>query len=314
MANFLGKLFGVKSAGSRVEKIKEDSGNWWIPSPMQLEHIKPIKLSEKALIDQFLADMSKGPHEGGSLGSAFAINSFWKSAVDKSGISSIKVRNKELNNRDEIYRIFFKASFACSWELRKQLGLQEEGGLLDLDVSGPKFEENAALERALILLKESHSDALRFYYWLVQALANGEGLYTPGYPPQRYFDYIVKKAQKSVAGKVIQTGSDVIYVWRAVDITDTKSRHLCKVGITNMRTTEKRIRQVASDSGYDAEILVFTKVGSTKALRIVKELLKIGLPAEAVKGAFNGSTEFRYLTEQEIRMLPLTIAQLQANL
>lgn len=90
---------------------------------------------------------------------------------------------------------------------------------------------------------------------------------------------------------------DVVYLWRAVDqVFD--GLQVYKFGITSARLDNRRIVEVARFANFEFEILVLANVkGSASALE--KGLLELGITPNY--SGFNGASEFRALTDDELR-------------
>jgi hypothetical protein len=65
-----------------------------------------------------------------------------------------------------------------------------------------------------------------------------------------------------------------------------------------------RIEQVSKDSGISAEIILLEQV-SGSAYKLEKQLKKLGVNPKFT--SFNGSTEFRSLTDEELKYAVETI-------
>jgi len=88
---------------------------------------------------------------------------------------------------------------------------------------------------------------------------------------------------------------DTVYVWEVEGYDE-----LYKIGVTCSCTKSDRPAVVARYGGLKIkEVLVRKRVGSI-ANRLEKELLEIGEYA-VMDSKFNGSTEFRYMTEQQLK-------------
>lgn len=86
--------------------------------------------------------------------------------------------------------------------------------------------------------------------------------------------------------------NDAVYVWKAVGLKD-----VYKIGMTSCRPGKARIEYVANASGLEADIVVLLRVNN--GLNIEKEMMKIGKQYRFDR-KFNGSTEFRELSEEEL--------------
>ena len=91
--------------------------------------------------------------------------------------------------------------------------------------------------------------------------------------------------------------SDAIYVWRAVG-HEFNSLPVYKFGTTSARLEDRRITEVARFAKMDFEIVVLTKV-TIHASELEAQLLKFG--ANPMYEGFNGASEFRALTDEELQ-------------
>jgi hypothetical protein len=93
------------------------------------------------------------------------------------------------------------------------------------------------------------------------------------------------------------TDSDAAYMWCADGQTHNGKR-VCKFGLSSARLKDERIRQVGWASGFVPTEVIIVERADAAALE--KELLAFG---EAVLyTGFGGCTEFRALTEDEIKL------------
>jgi hypothetical protein len=61
---------------------------------------------------------------------------------------------------------------------------------------------------------------------------------------------------------------------------------------------------VAKSNGFNAEVIAFNMVGEKVAPHIERELLKLGAKPDSHLGLGDGKTEFRYLSDDELRSIP----------
>jgi len=88
------------------------------------------------------------------------------------------------------------------------------------------------------------------------------------------------------------TDNDAIYIWKAVGLDK-----VYKVGVTSVRLEDNRICTVAAKAELQAEIIILAKVKD--AFRLEHQLLGKGRPYEW-RTCFNGNTEFREFTKEEL--------------
>jgi len=91
--------------------------------------------------------------------------------------------------------------------------------------------------------------------------------------------------------------SDVVYIWRAIGHEFNKLP-VYKIGTTSARLDDRRISEVARQASMQFQIVVLTEV-TVHAGELEAELLKFG--ANPRYHGFNGASEFRALTEQELK-------------
>lgn len=89
--------------------------------------------------------------------------------------------------------------------------------------------------------------------------------------------------------------SNAIYIWRAVNQTHN-AVPIYKIGVTSAKYNGRRISAVAKTARVEHEIVILMQVQNCRELE--KTLLSLGTPVST--GKFNGSTEFRALTDTEI--------------
>lgn len=89
--------------------------------------------------------------------------------------------------------------------------------------------------------------------------------------------------------------SNAIYIWKAVDwFCDDLSVY--KIGVTSSTYNGRRIGAVAREAGVRHEIVVLMQVKN--CFEVEKQLLTLGNPVSG--SSFNGSTEFRALTPEDL--------------
>ena len=91
--------------------------------------------------------------------------------------------------------------------------------------------------------------------------------------------------------------SDAVYVWRAIG-HEFNNLPVYKFGTTSARLEDRRIIEVARFAKMDFEIVVLTKV-TIHASELEAQLLKFG--ANPMYEGFNGASEFRALTDEELQ-------------
>ena len=91
--------------------------------------------------------------------------------------------------------------------------------------------------------------------------------------------------------------SDAVYVWRAIG-HEFNNTPVYKFGVTSARLEDRRITEVARFANMEFEIIVLTKV-TVHASELEAQLLKLG--ANPMYQGFNGASEFRALTDVELR-------------
>lgn len=92
--------------------------------------------------------------------------------------------------------------------------------------------------------------------------------------------------------------ADVLYIWQAVGLTQG-DRKVYKVGITSDRLGDRRIAEVASAARLTPRTIIRRCMGRWNTLTLEDHLLTFGEPMEFAE-PFNGSTEFRALTDEEL--------------
>lgn len=90
--------------------------------------------------------------------------------------------------------------------------------------------------------------------------------------------------------------SDAVYVWRAIGHM-FNGLQIYKFGTTSARLEDRRISEVARFAGMEFEIVILTRV-TVHASELELQLLKLGSNPQ-YKG-FNGASEFRALTDDEL--------------
>ena len=90
---------------------------------------------------------------------------------------------------------------------------------------------------------------------------------------------------------------DVIYIWR----TDS-TQNIYKIGVTSETLGNKRLRRVMLSSGYkDAVPILISRIGKPKA-HVVEKFIKSLGEVVMFDDKFDGSTEFRLLTNEELEI------------
>jgi hypothetical protein len=93
--------------------------------------------------------------------------------------------------------------------------------------------------------------------------------------------------------------ADIIYMWKAINCF-YNGEQVYKIGVTSSGVGIKRIKQVMRSSGYDSEIVFMHNVGRKKAYEVEANLLELGVNPKFSK--FDGSTEFRAMSDQDVRI------------
>lgn len=91
--------------------------------------------------------------------------------------------------------------------------------------------------------------------------------------------------------------SDVVYIWRAIGHEYNKLP-VYKFGTTSARLNDRRVTEVAKSADMQFEIILLTQV-KVHAVELENELLKLG--ANPQYSGFNGASEFRALTVEELK-------------
>lgn len=89
---------------------------------------------------------------------------------------------------------------------------------------------------------------------------------------------------------------DVVYIWRALG-HEFNNRQVYKIGTTSERLGDRRIKEVARWANMEVDIVILAKV-KTHASQIEMKLLELGVNPKYE--GFNGSSEFRALTNDEL--------------
>ena len=95
----------------------------------------------------------------------------------------------------------------------------------------------------------------------------------------------------------LRSDNDTIYLWRAIG-QYFNSEPIYKIGMTSKRLGTQRIKEVAKEQGFKYGIIAIMETAG-KATKIEKKLLGLG---ETPRLTGNGSTEFRSLNNQELKM------------
>jgi hypothetical protein len=89
---------------------------------------------------------------------------------------------------------------------------------------------------------------------------------------------------------------DVVYIWRAIG-HEFNNLPIYKIGTTSERLGDRRIKEVARWANMEVDIIVLAKV-KAQASQIEMKLLELGVNPKYE--GFNGSSEFRALTNDEL--------------
>jgi len=98
---------------------------------------------------------------------------------------------------------------------------------------------------------------------------------------------------------------DAVYIWRAIG-QEFKNLPVYKLGATSARLRDRRIIEVARMANMDYEIVVLSKV-RVPAIELEGTLLNLG--ANPNYEGFNGSSEFRALSDSELQFAIKLIAE-----
>ena len=90
--------------------------------------------------------------------------------------------------------------------------------------------------------------------------------------------------------------SDVVYIWKAIGQT-FNGHQVYKFGITSSRLEDRRVTEVAKKANLEFELILLSKV-SVNAVEIESKLLNLGFNPKYT--GFNGASEFRALTDEEL--------------
>ena len=102
-----------------------------------------------------------------------------------------------------------------------------------------------------------------------------------------------------------RSDNDAIYIWKAVGWT-YNGEQVYKVGVTSARLNDCRIKDVAKAADVEAEIVMLTKVNG-KATALESALKSIGHDPKYI--GFNGSSEFRAMSDEQLKQALALIAQ-----
>ena len=86
--------------------------------------------------------------------------------------------------------------------------------------------------------------------------------------------------------------NDCVYLWKP------KTLAFYKVGVTSTRLGNLRMNQVARAMGWEPELIIQTSV-KKRATEIELEIKQLGIPV-SFSTRFNGSSEFRWLSDNEV--------------
>jgi hypothetical protein len=90
---------------------------------------------------------------------------------------------------------------------------------------------------------------------------------------------------------------DAVYIWRAIDHA-FNGLPVYKFGTTSARLEDRRISEVARKAGMQFDIVILAKI-KIQAAELEAQLLKLGINPQYQ--SFNGSSEFRALTDDELK-------------
>ena len=90
--------------------------------------------------------------------------------------------------------------------------------------------------------------------------------------------------------------NDAIYIWRAVRMS-YNGESVYKIGVTSARLGNRRIKDVAQESGFDYELILCQPVQG-KATELEKKLHLLG--EDPKLSGFSGCTEFRALSDSAL--------------
>jgi hypothetical protein len=92
--------------------------------------------------------------------------------------------------------------------------------------------------------------------------------------------------------------SDAVYIWKAIGQT-FNGLQVYKFGITSSRLQDRRVSEVAQKANMEFELIILSKV-SVNAVEIESKLLNLGFNPRYT--GFNGASEFRALTDDELNV------------
>ena len=91
---------------------------------------------------------------------------------------------------------------------------------------------------------------------------------------------------------------DCVYIWKVSD-----SDGIYKIGLTSSSLNDMRIKHVKWAGKFkNIEIISLTKVGKINAVKLERVMKSIGKPVK-FENKFDGYTEFRHLTVQEVESI-----------
>ncbi len=158
-----------------------------------------------------------------------------------------------------------------------------------------KLEQKARVQRkkALIILKkEKLIEEKRRKEEKQRQMLNNDKLYRAEQELYRY-EYFHEHGEYP---KLTKSDNNIIYVWKYDD--------MYKIGITSKRRGTGRIYDVAKSGNMRADILHYVEVDDARLIE--KKLLGYGDPVR-FDYKFDGSTEFRYLTDENLENIDCVI-------
>ena len=99
--------------------------------------------------------------------------------------------------------------------------------------------------------------------------------------------------------------NDAIYIWRAIGET-FNGEQIYKIGVTSARLGTHRIEEVCQRGNMQAEIIILAQVAG-RASQLELQLLEIG--TNPGFSSFNGSSEFRAMSDEQLKQALALIAQ-----
>lgn len=96
----------------------------------------------------------------------------------------------------------------------------------------------------------------------------------------------------------LNSDNDAVYIWKA-EREFYNGESVYKIGMTSARLGMRRIEQVAKETGFTATTVALIKVNG-RATTVERKLLELGQDPKYLK--FNGSTEFRAMSDAELQI------------